>query len=338
MSASSSNSHSNHAVEAESSRNPYESPYLESPVNDDRDGDVNPHTSSKSNFRTSSAYLPSPLSTSRSPSPAYDHDASNLQQRRVSSQSPVQPTTANILSYLNTSTVAQDAKDPSALDWYVEGPGRRVGYDNLTAIDWIFEYAKERQRLRVLRSNAVGLLGYFQLLADSSQTWIILVATGIAVGTIAAAIDITSGWLGDLKAGYCSNVKDGGKFYLNKGFCCWGQKDYETCPDWQLWSQGMGVSSSAGSWIVNFVLYLAYSVCPLDDQRVQILTTSSGPVCVHRDISRYQVLNVRQAKWYTRDQDCPWRLRHSSFHGHLDLSDQVYRLGKFAQFALILPC
>jgi chloride channel 3/4/5 len=256
-----SNSHSNEAVEAESSRNPYESPYLESPGDHDPDGDLNAHshTSFKSNFRTSSPNPRSPLSTSRSSSPAYDH-TSHLQQRRVGSRSPVQPTTANILSYLNTPSVAQDAKDPSALDWYAEGPGRRVGYDNLTAIDWIFEYAKERQRLRTLRSNAVGVLGYFQLLADSSQTWIILVATGIAVGAIAAAIDITSGWLGDLKAGYCSNVKDGGKFYLNRGFCCWGQKDYETCPDWQLWSHGMGVTSSAGSWIINFVLYLAYSV------------------------------------------------------------------------------
>jgi chloride channel 3/4/5 len=260
MSASS-NSHSNDAVEAESSRNPYESPYLESPVDHDRDGDLNTHTSFKSGFRTSSVNLASPLSTSRSPSPAYDQ-TSHLQQRRVSSRSPPgQPTTADIPSYLNTTALAQDAKDPLALDWYAEGPGRRVGYDNLTAIDWIFEYAKERQRLRALRSNAVGLLGYFQLLADSSQTWIILVATGVAVGAIAAAIDITSGWLGDLKAGYCSNVKDGGKFYLNRGFCCWGQKDYETCPDWQLWSHGMGVTSSAGSWIIDFILYLAYSVC-----------------------------------------------------------------------------
>lgn len=219
MSTSPHNSHGNEAVEASSSRDPYESPYAEN----DHDGQLNGHSSFKSSFRTSSNFLPepSPISTSRSPSPGY-RDGSTLQQRRRSSRSPVQPTTSTILSYLNSPAVNQDAKDPSALDWYVEGPGRRVGYDNLTAIDWIFEYAKERQRLRVLRGNAAGLLGYFQLLADSSQTWLILVATGIAVGAIAAAIDITSGWLGDLKAGYCSNVQDGGKFYLNKGFCCWG--------------------------------------------------------------------------------------------------------------------
>jgi chloride channel 3/4/5 len=52
------------------------------------------------------------------------------------------PTTNTILSYLNSSADAgiglQDSKDASGLDWYVEGPGRRVGYDNLTAIDWIY--------------------------------------------------------------------------------------------------------------------------------------------------------------------------------------------------------
>ena len=136
------------------------------------------------------------------------------------------PTTGAILSYLNTSGDSgaglQDAKDPSALDWYVEGPGRRVGYDDLTAIDWIFEYAKERQRLQALQANATGLLGYLRQFADNGQIWVILVATGIAVGAIAAGIDVVSDWLGDFKTGYCSNVGAGGKFYLNKYFCCWG--------------------------------------------------------------------------------------------------------------------
>ncbi|RYP47407.1 hypothetical protein DL768_006522 [Monosporascus sp. mg162] len=80
-------------------------------------------------------------------------------------------------------------KEGEPLDWYVEGPGRRVGYEDLTAIDWIFEYTKERQRLRALHSSASGILGYIQLLLDSSQIWVILVLTGIAVGTLAAGID-----------------------------------------------------------------------------------------------------------------------------------------------------
>jgi hypothetical protein len=40
---------------------------------------------------------------------------------------------------------------------------------------------------------------------------------GISVGILAAAIDIISDWLGDLKEGFCKPT-----FYLNRGFCCWG--------------------------------------------------------------------------------------------------------------------
>ena len=118
-------------------------------------------------------------------------------------------------------TAGDGAKD-GGLDWYVEGPGRRVGYDDMTAIDWIFEYKKERDRLRRLYSSASGVVGYFQQILDAGQIWAVLIATGIAAGILAASIDVASDWLGDLKTGYCKSGADGGHFYLNKGFCCWG--------------------------------------------------------------------------------------------------------------------
>jgi H+/Cl- antiporter ClcA len=108
------------------------------------------------------------------------------------------------------------------LDWYVEGPGRRVGYDDLTAIDWIFEYTKERQRLRILSSTTNGLVGYVRQLLDASHVWVVLILTGVAVGVLAAAINIASDWLSDIKFGFCKSGEQGGQFYLNKGFCCWG--------------------------------------------------------------------------------------------------------------------
>jgi chloride channel 3/4/5 len=114
------------------------------------------------------------------------------------------------------------SKDGTPLDWYVEGPGRRVGYDDFTAIDWIYEYTKERQRKRLLYSSGQGVAGYFRRLIEASNIWFVLVATGIAVGIIAATIDIATDWLGDLKTGYCRNGSGGGKFYLNRSFCCWG--------------------------------------------------------------------------------------------------------------------
>jgi chloride channel 3/4/5 len=123
--------------------------------------------------------------------------------------------------HLGEGSLLNDAKEFAPLDWYSEGPGRRVGYDDLTAIDWIFEYTKERLRLRLLDSNAQGVFGYAQQLFDASQIWLILIGTGLTSGLIAACIDLASSWLSDLKMGYCQAGAGGGQFYLNKGFCCW---------------------------------------------------------------------------------------------------------------------
>ncbi|KAJ0354291.1 hypothetical protein COL26b_005568 [Colletotrichum chrysophilum] len=157
-------------------------------------------------------------------------------------------------------TTTRGTKDGASLDWYVEGPGRRVGYEDLTAIDWIFEYTKERQRLRVLYASAQGLLGYFQQLVDSSQVWIILILTGMAVGAVAAGIDITTDWLGDLKTGYCSGGPEGGAFYLNKGFCCWGYDEFSKCAGWTPWAKALGVSSTGGKWFIEYFFFMFLSV------------------------------------------------------------------------------
>ena len=153
-----------------------------------------------------------------------------------------------------------DNKDGSALDWYTEGPGRRVGYDDLTAIDWIFEYAKERQRLRHLYSSATGLFGYAQQMLDASQIWIILIATGVASGIVAAGIDVASDWLADLKTGYCRTGEGGGRFYLNRGFCCWGHESLAQCQGWTAWSAALHVRSTAGGFIIEYIFYILYSI------------------------------------------------------------------------------
>lgn len=152
-------------------------------------------------------------------------------------------------------------KDGQPLDWYVEGPGRRVGYEDLTAIDWIFEYTKERTRLRVLRSSTQGLLGKLQLAFDAAQEWLILVATGILVGTLAALIDITTDWLGDLKQGYCTG-NDGGAFYLNRAFCCMGYDEGAQCMGWRPWAAALNISSVAGKWILEYFFFVIFSVRP----------------------------------------------------------------------------
>ncbi|CAG9996588.1 unnamed protein product [Clonostachys byssicola] len=151
-------------------------------------------------------------------------------------------------------------KDNAPLDWYMEGPGRRVGYEDLTAIDWIFEYNKERLRLRGLASGAGGLVGYLINFLDSSQIWVVVVLTGLAVGAVAACIDIASDWLSDLKEGYCTTGPDGGTFYLSKPFCCYGHDYLSDCAGWRSWGATFGLAGGAGSWIVGYVFYTILAV------------------------------------------------------------------------------
>ena len=152
-----------------------------------------------------------------------------------------------------------NTKDGGPLDWYVEGPGRRVGYEDLTAIDWIFEYTKERQRLRVLGSSAAGLLGYVQQFLDASQVWLVLVLTGLAVGALAAGIDVATDWLGDIKYGFCS-TEDGGAFYLSKTSCCIGYEEQAKCTGWNPWSAAFSIHSASGKWLIEYLVYLVLAV------------------------------------------------------------------------------
>jgi chloride channel 3/4/5 len=218
----------------------------------------------------------------------------------IHSQSIHNDSTDAILPYLDSSgTAALDdmTKTANGPDWYVEGPGRRVGYDNLTAIDWIFEYAKERQRLRVLRSSATGILGYIREFADASQVWLVLIGTGIAAGLIAAFIDVASGWLGDIKTGHCRNFT-GGKFYLSKAFCCWGHDELSKCLDWNTWSHAFGITAKGGSYIIDYVSFVLFSVLP-PSKSWRRHADSTDIVCRLCQFPRWILCTIRQAQRYT---------------------------------------
>jgi chloride channel 3/4/5 len=193
----------------------------------------------------------------------------NGSNSRQATPSPIRASTPTLNTGtalgLNIIGVGRDAgsnsKDGGPLDWYVEGPGRRVGYQDLTAIDWIFEYTKERQRLRMLYSSASGLLGYAVQFWDASQVWILLILTGLAAGVFAAAIDVASDWLGDVKTGYCSAGEGGGHFYLNKYFCCYGYDELAQCGDWVPWSLALRITSTGGKWFIEYFFFIMFSVC-----------------------------------------------------------------------------
>ncbi|KAI5816314.1 chloride channel [Pyronema omphalodes] len=131
-------------------------------------------------------------------------------------------------------------------------PGSRI-YDNLTAIDWSFEYSKERNRQRALAARK-GVFGYLARYYDQSQIWLVLVGTGISAGLVAAGIDVAANWLGDLKEGYCTTA-----WWLNRGFCCWGLDDKDICEDWKWWGEVM-TKGKGGKYVGEYGLYILFSI------------------------------------------------------------------------------
>jgi chloride channel 3/4/5 len=83
------------------------------------------------------------------------------------------------------------------------------------------------------------------------------------VGILAAAIDIVSDWLGDLKEGFCKPT-----FYLNRGFCCWGISGSLLTKNLRLMGRtrillrleylGYGVKCHLKSWWICCFLYILY--------------------------------------------------------------------------------
>lgn len=225
---------------------------------DPLDGVITESTSFRKNYKQSSKSgftgLLAPLTSTREAASNASCSPVSASPRRRTQRGEGSQTSIGLETNLN------HGKDGVALDWYSEGPGRRVGYEDLTAIDWIFEYTKERQRLRALYTSASGLVGYFSRMVDSSQVWIVLILSGMATGIVAASIDVASDWLGDLKGGYCAAGVDGGKFYLNKYFCCFGYDDFSKCGDWTPWSSALHVYSAGGKWFIEYFFFLFSSV------------------------------------------------------------------------------
>ncbi|KAK5946248.1 chloride channel [Knufia obscura] len=150
-------------------------------------------------------------------------------------------------------------KEGVYVDWNVETQGRRVGYENLTAIDWIFEYTKERQRLRRLLATSSGWSGTLRQLLDNSHVWIVLVVTGLMVGLVAAFINIASDWLGDIKTGYCKDTATSTQFYLSKQFCCWGHDEVSQCREWTPWRKALKIENLGGAYVVEYIFFVLYA-------------------------------------------------------------------------------
>ena len=204
--------------------------------------------------------LNAPLSFKRQEQPSFLSSASRLfSSLQPSSTAEASGNGAATLDMPNDSNL-NTGKDGSSQDWFIEGPGKRVGYEDLTAIDWIFEYNKERQRMRELGTGASGVLLFARHVIDASKVWVVVLLTGAMVGAVAAGINIASDWLGDLKEGVCTSGPEGGHFYLSKSFCCFGYDQGSKCDGWQPWSEAFGISGGPGKFIIEYIFFTVFSV------------------------------------------------------------------------------
>ncbi|KAI8911081.1 chloride channel [Gorgonomyces haynaldii] len=119
---------------------------------------------------------------------------------------------------------------------------RHAQYDDFSTIDWLYDTAKERNRLYNL-SRLTGIYGIYKNIEEHLISWGLIVLVGSGTGFLAGCIDIVEQWLTDLKSGYCSF-----EFYLTKEFCC--ETLSGTCNDWIRWDS---------SDIVGFFMYILFA-------------------------------------------------------------------------------
>ncbi|KAJ1982098.1 hypothetical protein H4R34_001828 [Dimargaris verticillata] len=131
---------------------------------------------------------------------------------------------------------------------------RRVVYNDFATIDWTYDIAQAQLRQEALRRNTTPL-GVVGLVYDAAQAWIVILVVGVMLGLIASFIDISYEWLSDFRIGYCQTG-----FYLNQRYCCWAEKDLAHCPQWIYWSQAIQITSPAGAWVYQYLLYTLSSV------------------------------------------------------------------------------
>lgn len=125
-------------------------------------------------------------------------------------------------------------------------------YEDFTTIDWVQDAARDQLRRRARRKESKfferdGVLGWRRKVwesYDAAQAWIVITLVGIVIGLNAAALNIITEWLSDVKLGYCTTA-----WYLNKGFCCYGSE--AGCDEWKRWTSFT---------FVNYLIYAVFAV------------------------------------------------------------------------------
>lgn len=150
------------------------------------------------------------------------------------------------------------------------------------------------------------------------------------MGILAAAIDIISDWLGDLKEGFCKPT-----FYLNRGFCCWGISgsplssslrlmiEQEYCSDWNTWATALNVTSKAGGYVVSYIFYILFAV-GLFFKLQKLIEDFVWWSC---KFASCVVCTICKTQWNPRNKNDVRRLRYSSIYRNMGSSHKISGTG-----------
>ena len=170
---------------------------------------------------------------------------------------PRPPRRRSTVTSLEAGRHAANPPDP-AVSTLTEEIASLKRYEDFSTIDWVQDSAQEQLRRRARRleksNHAAGFFargegswGWRRKCAEAyeaGQAWIVVTIVGVVIGLNAAALNIITEWLSDVKLGYCTTA-----FYLNEQFCCWGAEN--GCPEWKRWT---------GFVVANYVIYIIFSV------------------------------------------------------------------------------
>lgn len=197
-------------------------------------------------------------SSAKNPSRTFDAGSSFNKMKNSFSNAFFSLQPRNSFHNLNSQASADNLEDEDFENDNVNemySTGKKIEYEDLSAIDWQMEYAKERSRKKKLELQP-GIYGKLLWLLDISHVWVVLILTGISVAFIAAFIDIVSRWLGEVKFGHCADA-----FYLPREYCCSGIDLKDECPKWVPWETSFHLRHDGFvGYMLSYLFYLVFTV------------------------------------------------------------------------------
>ncbi|KAF9880681.1 voltage gated chloride channel [Colletotrichum karsti] len=132
--------------------------------------------------------------------------------------------------------------------------GDRLPYNDYTTIDWLRDLTMDSSRARRLRELS-GIRGRLVRFVDRGQGWVAAAAIGALTALVAFVVDVSVATVSDWKEGYC-----GTNVFVDRGRCCWGLNESETCEAWRPWIADDGQAGYFARYAVYVLFALLFGV------------------------------------------------------------------------------